>query len=157
MVRKPSSPLQQVIRRLSEETEEIRDKCPPGQVMLKRLHSSGPLPINIVASSQYKELHMQKCIAKTSVGNNCVQIGSEIAIVHNFFTIGCTDYVLFERFLSKENFFDYPVESSKLNIFKVSRLSGTMQHTLVRHLVTKYFLLPWKNNYHMAVPILHCL
>ena len=85
MVRKPTSPLEQVIRRLSEQhLETAKDPSDCHRRKLKRPHTSGPLPTDTAVTSEFMELQTKNFVVKTSLGNNCVQIGNDIVVVHNF-------------------------------------------------------------------------
>ena len=151
IVRKPAAPLEQVVRRLSEECETSNKTK---QKILQKTHVAGPLPSNVIGCSQFKELHQHYYILKISEGDNCFLIGSDIAVVRNFFTYQQNDYVVFERFHHMEDFFSYPIRSISLGIFTVARLTGQLQSALVADIVKKYILLPHKQGY-VAVPFLH--
>ena len=102
MVRKPQSPLQQVIRGLSEQR---RTDPPVTKDQLQYPHSSGPLPRGYKGCSQFSQLHRPDCIIKTSVGDNCVQIDDSVGVVRNFCAKGSKTYVVFQQFLHVKNFF----------------------------------------------------
>lgn len=106
-------------------------------------------------SSEYKELQTNKYTLNIAAGNNCVQIGSHIALVRNFCTIDQNDYVVYERFARREDFFQYPLPSSHIGVYKVSHLCSILEHTLVRDILKKYVMLPHGNAY-IAIPLLHC-
>ncbi|KAJ8031817.1 hypothetical protein HOLleu_25141 [Holothuria leucospilota] len=86
MIRRPSSPLEQVVRRLSEHHPEI--PCLLKKNSLRKPHFDGPIPRNFVVTIQYKERQTGNYVVIISSGNNCIQVGSNIAIVHNFCTVG---------------------------------------------------------------------
>ncbi|PIK36345.1 hypothetical protein BSL78_26822 [Apostichopus japonicus] len=73
----------------------------------------------MVTSSQY--------FLKISMGDNCVKIGEEIVLARNFFVSDGTKFILYEKFCHKEIFFTYPLDSTKLGIFKIKLLSGKLE------------------------------
>lgn len=152
-VRKPSSPLEQVIRRISEQSQSHETSVKP--FALRKPHCGGPIPREVLVSSEYKELQTNKYTLNIAAGNNCVQIGSHIALVRNFCTIDQNDYVVYERFARREDFFQYPLPSSHIGVYKVSHLCSILEHTLVRDILKKYVMLPHGNAY-IAIPLLHC-
>ena len=124
LVHSPTLPLQQVIRRISERPDTTEGNDSNVQMRkLKRRHTSGPLPGNLQVTSEFLELHLDDFVVKTSLGDNCVQIGADIVLVRNFFRTNHIDCVLFDKFSVREEFFRYPLNSSTLDIFKVRNLS----------------------------------
>ncbi|KAJ8017971.1 hypothetical protein HOLleu_44293 [Holothuria leucospilota] len=67
MVRKPTSPLEQVIRRISEQqVKTAKDPSDHHQRKLKRPHTSGPLPRDTVVTSEFMELQAGNFVVKLS-------------------------------------------------------------------------------------------
>ena len=64
-------------------------------------------------------------------------------------------YIVFEKFGSMLNFFIYPVESSKLGIYKVRKLSQQLQVIPISDIEKKYVLLPCLDSVFVAMPMLH--
>ncbi|PIK59062.1 hypothetical protein BSL78_04019 [Apostichopus japonicus] len=123
MVRNANYPLQQVIRRLSENHVAFPTKS---KELFEQPHNGGQIPETMVTSSQYKVLNLQDCTIKISMGDNCVKIGEEIVLARNFFVSDGSKFILYEKFCHKENFFTYPLDSTKLGIFKIKLLSGKL-------------------------------
>ncbi|KAJ8048508.1 hypothetical protein HOLleu_00853 [Holothuria leucospilota] len=128
MVRKPFSSLEQVVRRLSEHHPEI--PCEQKKHSLRKPHFDGPIPRNVVVTRQYMELQTENYVVNISSGNNCIQVGSDIAIVHNFCILGEVSTVVYERFAVKHDFYLYPLLSSKLGVYKVSRPTGIIAFSM---------------------------
>ncbi|PIK42768.1 hypothetical protein BSL78_20370 [Apostichopus japonicus] len=138
LIRKPTSPLQQVIRRLSEQTYE--PKKVEENDRLQKPHNDGPLPvINRWPCFQYKELHMEDYTIKLNEADNCVQIDSQqsrhIVVVQNIYRSNDVDYILARKFMSEDSFFTYPLDSCILGIYTVSNLSDQLHVVAVTDIV----------------------
>lgn len=86
MVRKPSSPLQQVIRRISElDSTCLKDKeASKTNKKLKKLHSDGPVPQGFTGVvSQFKELAIDEFVINTSERDRCIRMNNKIFLVQN--------------------------------------------------------------------------
>lgn len=62
--------------------------------------------------------------------------------------------VIGREFINKSDFYTVPFESSRVGIFKVSKLSNLKKWPL-SDIVTKYVQIPYKNGY-IVSSILHC-
>lgn len=155
LVRKPSSPLEQVIRRLSEKQNEVQDEA-RGTPIFQQKHHAGPVPVMLSTTTiqQFKVLNLPDCILKITEGNNCVQIGNSIALVHNFISSQGQNYIVYKQFRSIKSYFKYPLNSKLLGIFKVKKLRTDLEVSLITDIVRKYVLMP-KRNYYVAIPLLH--
>lgn len=151
MVRNANYPLQQVIRRLSENHVAFPTKS---KELFEQPHNGGQIPETMVTSSQYKVLNLQDCTIKISMGDNCVKIGEEIVLARNFFVSDGSKFILYEKFCHKENVFTYPLDSTKLGIFKIKLLSGKLEYAPISSILEKYVLIPRKKSF-VVVPLLH--
>ena len=90
-----------------------------------------------------------------SKGDNCFEVGGKVAIVRN---ILCTadeeTHILYELFENVESFHTYPLDTTCLSVYEVSKLSKTYQVACIQDLTKKFVLLPFKNKY-VAMPQLH--
>lgn len=155
MVRKPTFPLQQVIRRLSERQGIER----PNQTKTKELrkkHNEGPLPSGYRRALQYSELQLDQFLVTRSQGNNCVGIKNDVVLVHNLlFDVDSKEkIVVFEKFRSADPFYTYPLPSSSLGIYRVSVPRGDFHTILASEITVKYVLLPYGSSY-IAIPENH--
>ena len=155
MVRKPTFPLQQVIRRLSERQGIER----PNQTKTKELrkkHNEGPLPSGYRRALQYSELQLDQFLVTRSQGNNCVGIKNDVVLVHNLlFDVDSKEkIVVFEKFRSADPFYTYPLPSSSLGIYCVSVPRGDFHTILASEITVKYVLLPYGSSY-IAIPENH--
>ena len=126
LVRKSNFPLQQVIRRLSENClTDINSSNTPmfGYGIVKKQHHNGPLPMAYNAYLQYEQI----CLANSFFlsirqGNNCVLVEGQVRFIRNILS-PCENsdvrVLLVENFKDIDNFFTEPLNSSDLCIFQV--------------------------------------
>lgn len=147
LVRKPSFPLQQIDRRMSEKRprEQISKTFP----LLKGDHYVG-------AAVKYKSVAVKAFEIKISTGDNCVSLKcGQIAVVEEITKKNDGIWLTCRSFESAEDFFTYPCNSSTVGIHKVSQLSNTLHSCLLSNVDSKCILLP-SVPYHVAIPLLHC-
>ncbi|XP_046548859.1 uncharacterized protein LOC124258811 isoform X1 [Haliotis rubra] len=125
LLRTPKCPLQQIIRRLGESQVPLhKGKHVSENQGVKFEHSDGPILSNLGYVTQYKEIHMDRFFLSKSIGNSCVSINNEVVIIKNIVQNANKDIlIIYAKFLSKKDFFTYPLKSSSIGIFKVSHLS----------------------------------
>ncbi|KAK6493020.1 hypothetical protein HHUSO_G2484, partial [Huso huso] len=155
MIRKPKYPLQQVIRRLSEK------KCAGQSKQLKRgckkEHFSGPLPANILPCfRQFKELHMDTFMISVNTGDNAILVDQNIFLVKNIIVVDDVTSLVCQKFSVKVPFFQYPVDSLKINIAFVKDPQHYIVHLPVPDISAKVVLLPYNDGF-VAFPLNHTL
>lgn len=154
LLRKPNSPLAQVIRRLSEykgKKSNVRAcslNCPVNP------HHLGPLPLEYGNYSQFTDIQWGHLHFSTRNADNCVRVGNQIAIIKNIIKLGSDIKFLYEPFNSVSEFFNLPLKSSDLGIHKVSDLAGSLETASFGDITRKYIRLPCCN-YHVVIPLLH--
>ena len=155
LVRKPSSPLQQVVRRLSELSHHNVDRnvfqadCP------RKQHHDGPVPGHLFGSNQYKELVTKNMFISVEPGDNCVNIDGHVCCIQNILLKTTELFVVYVRFHSVHNLFDYPCPSSQLGIRIVADLSDSIHVTPLSGIQGKNVLLPYKGDQSVALALLH--
>ena len=158
LIRKPHLPLQQVVRRVSEGI--IRHKSPNilQNYILKYEHHFGPVTENLKFFVQYKVLVLPNMILKITRGDNCLLLNDTICVIRNILAKNEKLYILVSKFEKKEDFFIYPVHSSRLDIYRVSNLSITLQAVPITKSssLKKCVLLPYGNEIFISFPVLHC-
>ena len=162
LVRKPNFPLQQIIRRLSEgqcskSSKEMHVNC--GEV--KKKHHSGPCPRNYAGYMQFKEHYLQRDSTFLSVyqGNQCILSGENIGIIRNILSVSedAQERILVvEWFLDKNDFYQEPLNSGDLRIYKVGRLSNNIVSIETKQVTCKCVLLPTGNEF-VAIPLIHTI
>ena len=157
MLRQPRYPLSQVVRRLSEQRfHEDYNKPNLGNV-LKKHHMEGPVTLTYNMYDQYKEIRLPHFVLTTSKCDNCVKIGNHFALVRNILSqpnLQSNALILYQRFQKATNFFTYPLDSSKLGIFKVSDVRDRFDVAPVSSVACKCVLLPCRE-YFVVIPLLH--
>jgi lipocalin len=127
----------------------------------KKQHVNRPLPYGLHFCKQFEEYHVpgQGEIVKTKSGDNCISVNGSIGLVRNFVLKEGVHYVVFQKFHSLEAFYTYPLDSTLLGIYKVSRLSRIYSVAIVSEISRKYVLLcsdnEDNNRQQIAVPLLH--
>jgi hypothetical protein len=92
-VRKPAQPLQQLVRRLSEQCDTKIQETEHD--VLKKLHNGGPVPLEFFGANQYRELHSVKFFLSTEFGDNCVLINDRVSCIQNILAIGSQTIIVF--------------------------------------------------------------
>jgi hypothetical protein len=157
LVRQPNFPLQQVIRRLSERKEKSVVMNNIHRPQVKQRHSDGPVLPNMGACKQYKELLMESQKILVKEGDNCVKVNDCIGLVRNILVMNMDKlYILVEYFHRISDFFDYPLSSKKIGIYRVSQLRRLLTLVPVPDIQSKYVLLPEQGREtSIAMPLLH--
>ena len=149
LVRKPDFPLQQVIRRLSEQkcVHNEPKTCP----ILKGVHLCGPLPDDLVTGTQYKHANVQNIHYKINRKDSCVRIRDDICLIQNIIEDEFEVFLVCKRFRKKEDFFVVPLRSSLLGILKISQLDDRTFVAKLDDVQAKCVLLPYQR-YYIALP-----
>ena len=63
-------------------------------------------------------------------------------------------FIVSQKFAGKRSFFEYPLDSSKLDIFRVGQVANDLIISPASLITTKYVLLPHHRG-HVAMPVLH--
>jgi len=124
LVHKPQQPLQQIMRRLHEETFlDFSENNVTLEPTLICEHHDGPM--HGFRGTQYKRVQANRFTVCVNTGltgnnNNCILIDGCIpAILKNIVKTDKDITLLCEQFGSVQNAFEFPLSSSQLNIFKV--------------------------------------
>lgn len=157
MVRKPSSPLQQVIRRISElDSASLKDEETWNtHKKLKMLHSDGPVPQGFTGVvSQFKELSVDGFVINTSERDRCIKMKNKILLVQNIIVFEGEEYIVCKEYRHIAKFFDYPIDSTELGICFVSDLTPDLMSLKLDTNVQKCVRLPLEVGF-VVIPLLH--
>jgi len=162
LVRKPNYPLQQVVRRLSENCmgNFLSKNASSGKNSVKKQHFNGPLPRDYARYLQFAQIWLPNSVfLSVQEGDNCVLVQGKVCIIQNI--LSPTEdseekLLLVEAFSDSTDFYSEPLQSSDLCIFRVSRLSGDIQAVNVSEIAGKCILFPYRNE-HVAFPLIHTL
>ena len=152
MVRKPSFPLQQIIRRLSEQRNSQTSKTPEHLYpILKKQHNVGPLPFCLSNGIQYRSVVTPRFSIKLNHKDSCVRVEGKISVVKNIILRDAETFVVYQSFKNSDDFFDTPVPSGVLGIQIVHELDSSEFVCKLSDIQAKCTLLPHKRKY-LALP-----
>ncbi|XP_065656618.1 uncharacterized protein LOC136082018 [Hydra vulgaris] len=129
LVRSSHLPLQQVINRLTERNNSYTQPICNDFPICKRLHFNGPIPekYNFVEVTQYMVFHTSSF--KLSISKSCdsyININNIYGKVMNLIQVDKEFFVVFNVFCDLSTFFEYPLPSSNIGIYKATKLSNTL-------------------------------
>lgn len=160
LVRKPDKILQQLVGRLAEKRIRNNTTASGKTFQLKKEHEAGPVP-NIETCKnvrQYGQLHTSKCFISCTLGDNCFMTRErKPCLVRN---IICNSesvaMAVIEYFVVIDNFFNYPLPSSQINIFHVNRLAETYDVVAIDALIHKFVCMPSeRSGSFILIPLIH--
>nr|XP_047129318.1 uncharacterized protein LOC124809315 [Hydra vulgaris] len=143
-------PLQQVASSLSDNKSEHSRKVHTDGVSLQ--HCSGPLP-NQGHFLQYKVCHYKNQRFSSGLRDSSVMVGQKCYQIVNILAEDLKNPLFLARcFTVQTNFYDVPLASSKLSIFKVSCLSDTLHTIPFSDIVIKCCCLPYSSSF-VVIPL----
>ena len=145
MVRKPTFPLSQVIRRLSE-----KNSVKPEKKLLPHLtksHSLGPLPNELSNSTQFYKVETDQYQLKLNFKDSCVRIAGKVCIIKNIVLQETEIFLVYQAFGSYEDSFHTPLSSRSLGIGKASDLDNTLHFAKLTAVEAKCVAMPFRNKY----------
>lgn len=155
-VRKPSKPLEQVIRRFAEITRNVKQKAckNPAHLEVGKPHKSAYIPQNVPFCKQFKVLHMENFIINLNPRNNCITLNNEIVLVRNILLIDSKVSIIYQRFRDRSSFFVYPIKSDFLGVYRVWNLDTEFAIGWPEDIKCKNVILPYKQEY-VVIPLIH--
>jgi len=132
LVRKPSKPLDQVVRRVLEQRQvlvQVNNGDPACEFIVSSNdeYHSGFVPPGVGCSyKQYKRISVHNIQISVHTGNNCLTLNGNIVLVRNILTTDTEAILVYQKFSKCSSFFTYPLESSVLEIYHVSDLTTEM-------------------------------
>lgn len=155
LVRGPICPVAQIVRRISERANKRDCDIPTLEHVLRKEHTDGPLPQGARGVIQeFKEMQLQKFCIKVTEGDNGVKIENDIGLVKNIILNNGDVYIVYSQFLAVDPFYNYPLDSSRLGVCRLSQLSSHLKCAKVDKSLCKYVLLPFKDHI-VGFPLLH--
>ena len=111
----------------------------------KQKHNKGPLPLSHNYCDQYKK-YLGNFVISTNEPDNCFEVIGKISIVKKILLDSAGNaFLVLQNFFRKANFFESPLNSSKLNIWVVSSLNTSFIIVLPDAVLCKMILLPHKD------------
>jgi len=164
LVRKPSKPLEQVVRRILEQRQILvqdKNSNPTCEFIVSPNdeYHSGFVPSGIgCAFKQYKRISIpvHKIQISVRTGDSCLTLNGNVVLVKNILATDTEAALVYQKFSKCSSFFTYPLESSVLEIFQVSDLSTEVFSDKLSdvQIKRKNVMLP-HNDVHVVFPLLH--
>lgn len=152
MVRKPSFALQQIIRRLSEQSYmNASNKKAKEYPILKKEHVLGPIPDVLANGIQYRSLETDNYSIKLNAKDSCFRVNGKIVVVKNLILKDADIFIVYQAFRNTEDFFGTPVSSNLLGIQTVYDLEMQVSFSKLTQIQSKCVLLPYKRKF-LAIP-----
>lgn len=157
MIRKHDKPLQQIIKRYSEQKNVNTHRDKNIEIVFKNEHTQGPLLDNLT-EPQYKIVLLQNTTIKTrSIADRFIltKDNNVMEVLNIAYTNTTNEAVLVGKvFLTKLPFYEKPLSSTIFDIYIVDNLSSELSWTPLKNLKKKVMLLE-NNNQKIIFPILH--
>lgn len=155
-LRKPGFPLSQIIRGISEMCQKSSERSVTRKnTELHQVHDFGSLPFEYKVYLQYKSCIRDGLKYSILDRDNCVRIGNEIELVRNLIQLGSDPVkILYEPFKTVEDFFQHPLPSSNIGVYRVSNVLKSLKCAMLSSVTCKYVRLPYKESF-CVFPLVH--
>ncbi|XP_065683810.1 uncharacterized protein LOC124813452 isoform X1 [Hydra vulgaris] len=157
LIPKPSLPLEQVIKRVSEKmlisvsNKDTKNDYP----MCKYEHNNGPICPELFNIIQYKSIKLQSYMFSLTKNKNCVFLNtSKVGILQNIIKKDLDVYIVVKLFCNTDSFYEYPLDSKLLNTFKVSQVEDKVSIYSINDVVSKCVCLPINESEHLIISFL---
>lgn len=148
LINKSHKPLQQVAKRLIERDRlnVVTDSCWPSssrELQLSMIHNDGPMLENIYGQ-QYKQAEFGFFSLRNNKSDGCIFTrNSDIILIENFvFNPEDGAFIIGRKFLAVQDLYSEPLNSSRLNIFRVEQLSGDLFKYSLEDVILKFYRIP---------------
>jgi hypothetical protein len=158
LVRKPSLPLQQIVKRIAENDATCNPEKVSNDVsttyICERLHENGPIIDTMCGAKQFSFIMVNSWKLSLCSPNNCVLLNEFlVGLVRNILQLGSQKYVVVNLFNHRASYFDYPVKSEKLNIYYAKHLRNNLSVFHVKEIISKCICIPI-DDHHIIMPFL---
>lgn len=151
-VRKPSNPLAQIIRRLSEGLNGGVTSDQP--IKLCKEHARGPIPVPNLICHQYDELISERFTMTTTCRNNTFLMGKNVCQIINIIDCHGDIIIAYRQYGMVETFFTYPFNSDILNIVIPADLGHEIKFSKLSSFTQKCMAVPF-NEAMVVIPLFH--
>ena len=145
MVRKPSFPLQQIVRRLSE-----RKLCRNPDANLPSAENErdnpAPVPVDFNGCPQFKSVRLGKFRLDLRRRDRYFRLDNTICQLENVIMKDGDIYVAYRKYEELQNYFMTPLPSELLGIYTVANLSDSIIVNKIDQIQSKYIVLSYKGN-----------
>lgn len=124
-------------------------------------HTSGPLTAEVTGVARQFRQMQGTIFISTQSGNNCLLLCDEktpaVVVVRNIVQISDDVYLIVQRFRRYTNYYSYPLDSTRLGIFRLSYLSPTLETIPVHRIrsARKCVLVEVDDASYASIPLLH--
>lgn len=157
MVRKPSQPLQQVIRRIVEENHTLKPIKNTNNNLPELLmeHSDGPL-ISTCHPPQYKKFKTTEyCLNINKIADRFVELQNKTIIeIKNFVFHDKSAVIVGYRYSLQNDFYNKPCKSSIFDIQYIKKTNNLLEMWPLDDISRKVMILPFRGQY-VSFPLLH--
>ena len=155
MVRKAEMPLQQIVRRVSEQNA-WKSFAPLSVANFDNAkHENGPVPDAVKSLpnvTQYQKLNVLGFTLSSSVKDGVILLtNGDVAVVQNILVSQSGIYIVCQKFLRKRSLYEYPLPSREINVYIVSRLCSEMTTVLHTAVAKKCVCVPTRHDKEFAV------
>ena len=156
LVKSARQPLMQVIRRIIEQQYCSANSVTSNDTCLKHCHSNGPLPENVMNAEQFAKVNTSGFEISLKTDNNCVLLqNDEVGLVRNILQVDSSVFLVCNMFKTAVDFFDLPLPSSHINIYKVTHLASGLKMVPIKDVHSKCVILPLEGISLVAFVLLH--
>lgn len=159
-IRKPTSVLQQLAPRLEEERTNSSSvsRSKRASAVLSKEHLQGPVPNTWLGAKQYAKLQWDNYVLTTGLGDNCIQKhNGQPCVIRNILSLNNNVSIVVQPYMNFCNFFESPLPSSCLNIFKVWQLADKYEVVQLEHVKYKCVCIPYESGACVVIPLPHML
>lgn len=162
MLRKPSKPLQQIIKRYNEKCYlKFNFEFKKTSYQLGGYHERGPTIENILDSDQFTSILLETMKIKTNVDPDsyfCTNDGNIVKVFNIIFNKDENDVILIcKKYKNKKIMFNNPIKSSKLSMYVVDKLCDGFIWYRICEVKQKVMFLPDQSGRNIVIPIVHSI
>jgi len=163
LVRKPGYPMAQVIRRLSEERTAFSESrsTETGRVLTFE-HSDGPVPDGYEEAVQFVNLKTVNYKLSLKTSADCYVLVKNVGPVKvvNILSLSGEIYIVHRSFKHVDDFFQYPLPSSSIGMYKVSGCAKNFAVCAFRDVLSKCLFFPLSSvptmqKCYAVIPVVH--
>ena len=157
LVHKPHQPLQQVVRRICEKSQQGVLGCRANRLAkenkhnVRKEHMRGPVPGQYAMMNcvQFQQIEKNGWFLSVSKGDNCAKVNNAFFFVRNVLCVdGVEEEILvLQRFNRACDCFQYPYQSSRFDIVRCDQLSNELETAYISHVQDKLVALPYKESF----------
>ncbi len=149
-----TKPLQQIAKREMERINKRKETLKPAPPLLQMPCINNPN--EQLTGQQYGKILVKESVLSPKLADSCCTL-HDGSVVHISNIIDSEDgpVLVGKKYEETSDYYEYPIASSLLGIFKVSQLQERSFYFTPDDVKYKCYLLPLKENEYVSVPLLH--